>query len=134
MRNKKTDSFITTNTPDTIAAASLYSVLGTQAIPNFIEQLVDKRDLNHLKEIVELKIESVSKEMESLKGIFTNRETRFWIINGIIIATLTAIFLFALPEIYKSNEKENIKNLSGKVDKIESRVQILENSTINITP
>lgn len=131
MKSKSPETYVASNDSDTLAAG-IYGIGGTQAGAIDAGQLANKVELSHLKEIFDLKLVQLEQKIDDIKESLKGRETRFWMINGIIIASLVAIFLWALPNIYRHDYAEKYKETRNELNSLNDRVQSLEK--INIVP
>lgn len=137
MKSKNPDTFQTSNTPDTTATVNPYSFPGTGLGINPFEQFAQKNEIAHLKDIIELKIGNLSEKVKEILDGQSGRENRFWIINGIAIAALVSIFLFALPEIYKKDNTDKFSAINESIKIIDGKMKIVNdqiNSIINNNP
>jgi hypothetical protein len=124
MSRKAQEVFQTSNTPTTEGVDSGYGLGNTNLALTMMSTFVQKTELTTIKDVLGAQIESLKKDIEKIPDFIEKRETRFWIINGVIIAALIAIFLFALPyAYYKPIEKQNdifIQNYNDKMKLLES--------------
>jgi cell division protein FtsL len=130
MRTKKPVTYETTST-HTAAVSGAYTPSETKMAFEMMDKFVHKSELTIVRELIssqstylekqinDLK-QSLGSQMSEIKGSLSSREMKFWAINGVLLTVLVAIFIFALPEMYKKdyNEKLNeaTKKLSERID------------------
>jgi hypothetical protein len=121
---KHKEEFRTSNTPSTEGVDSGYSYAGTGLALSLMSNFVQKTELSTIKESILGNIETLKDSIRDIKQSIEGRETRFWIVNGIILAAIIAIFLFALPYVYyhpidvrNANLEKNYADKNIEIDK-----------------
>lgn len=126
MRHKQPDTF-DTYTTETTADRGLYYTAETK-ISHFdiMDKFVQKTELSLVQEIITERTNGIQSQITDIKDSLSGRETRFWIVNGLIISAITAIFLYVLPELYKKDYKEKYDALAESIIKLSSKVEKLQ--------
>lgn len=130
MKVRKPDTFETIGTPDTIAPKGNYSFNGTKSSNDMSEPFAQKSEISHIRELMGFQKEHIDFQIKDIKEALSSRETRFWVVNGIILASIITIFLAVLPDLYKKDNKEKfdsisetIKNLNKRIDSISKPIK-----------
>lgn len=125
MSKKKPDTFEIENALETNSENTGYSATGTQMAIDMMSNFVQKSELTTIKELVSQQCKVLEVSINDIKTSLSSRENRFWIINGIIIAALISIFLFALPYVYNKNFDDKIEKIVKSVGNVNANIDMI---------
>lgn len=82
---------------------------------SIVRELISSQSTYLEKQIIDLK-QSLASQINEIKGSLSSREMKFWAINGVLLTVLVAIFIFALPEMYKKDYNEKLNEATKKLN------------------
>lgn len=112
----------------TIASANSYS--GTQASStlNPYDQFIPRQELNVISKGIDDRFSSLHKRIDDTSSLITANDTRVYVIFGIIIAAVIAIFIFLIPYLFKSDIEKQFKSISNQVTSISNQLADIKKS------
>ena len=126
MKTKKPVTYETTSS-HTAAVSGAYTPSETRMAFEMMDKFVHKSELSIVRElissqstylenqVIDLK-QSIGRQVDEIKGSLSSREMKFWTINGILLTGIVAIFIFALPEMYKKDYNEKLSEATKKLN------------------
>lgn len=126
MKTRKPDEFRTSNTSDTTASGAGFFQTGTQGGQGGYTGYAQKDDLSHLREVVDIRLSAFETRLKDFVDGQAGRETRFWVVNGIVLTAIVAIFLFALPDLYKKDYTEKYSQIQTSESGFDKRLGDIE--------